>query len=63
MTRATEASAVPAALEPGEAVVQGGLAVVRTGDTAVALLEGEIEGAPAGAEDFAALVAGRARTA
>lgn len=63
VTRATEASSVPAALEPGEAVAQGGLAVVRTGDTAVALLEGEIEGAPAGAEDFAALVAGRARTA
>jgi methionyl-tRNA formyltransferase len=61
VTRAAPASAFPGALAPGEAVAQGGLAVVRTGDTAVALLEGEIEGEPAGPEELAAFVEGRAQ--
>jgi methionyl-tRNA formyltransferase len=54
--RAAPAAGFPAALAPGEAVSQGGVAVVRTGDSAVALLEGEIDGAPAAASDLAALV-------
>ncbi len=55
---AAPAEGFPAALEPGEAIAQGGVAVVRTGDTAVALLEGEIDGEPASAAGIAALVAG-----
>jgi len=61
VTRAAPVASFPAALLPGEAAVQGGLAVVRTGDTAVALLEGEIDGAPADAAELAALVEGRAQ--
>jgi methionyl-tRNA formyltransferase len=57
--RAAPAERFPAALAPGEAIAQGGVAVVRTGDTAVGLLEGEIDGAPASAGDLAALVAAR----
>lgn len=57
-----EARAKPAApLEPGEGVVLEGAAVVRTGDGAVALFEGEIDGEPAGREAIAALFADRAR--
>jgi methionyl-tRNA formyltransferase len=44
-----------AALEPGEGAADGERAVVRTGDGAVVLLRGEIDGAPAGAADLAAL--------
>ena len=58
--RAAPAPEPPAALEPGEAVVLGDLAVVRTGDGAVALLEGEIDGEPAPADALAALVHRRA---
>ena len=58
--RAAPAPDFPAALAPGEAVVRGDLAVVRTGDTAVALLAGEIDGEPASAEALAALVHRRA---
>ncbi|EYF06670.1 methionyl-tRNA formyltransferase [Chondromyces apiculatus] len=43
-------------LVPGEAVVLQGVAVVRTADGAISLLEGEIEGEPATAEDLADLV-------
>lgn len=39
---AAAAPAFPRALEPGEGAVVNGLAVVRTGDSAVVLLEGEI---------------------
>ena len=57
VVRAAPVDAFPAALEPGEAIVQGGVAVVRTADGAVALLEGEIDGDPVSAGDLAALVA------
>jgi methionyl-tRNA formyltransferase len=52
---AAPAGAFPRALAAGEGVAEGGRAVVRTGDGAVVLLRGEIDGAPAGAEDLAAL--------
>ena len=45
----------PSALEPGEGFTQDGRAVVRTGDGAVLLLRGEIEGEPASAEALAEL--------
>lgn len=49
---ATAAPAFPRALEPGEGAVVNGLVVVRTGDSAVALLEGEIlDSAAAPSED------------
>jgi methionyl-tRNA formyltransferase len=63
LLRAAPAPRFLAALEPGEAVVQGGVAVVRTGDGAVALLEGEIDGAPASTLDLAALVERAGRNA
>lgn len=55
--RAAPAPGFPAALSPGEAIALDGVAVVRTGDTAIALLEGEIDGEPASAGELAALVA------
>ena len=55
LTRAAPAPRFPAALEPGEGAVDGGVALVRTADGAVLLLEGEIDGAPATATDLAAL--------
>jgi methionyl-tRNA formyltransferase len=55
--RAAPATNFPAALAPGDAISLGGVAVVRTGDTAIALLQGEIEGDPASAGVLAALVA------
>ncbi|WP_437598780.1 methionyl-tRNA formyltransferase [Sorangium sp. So ce590] len=54
--RAAPAPRFPEALAPGEAVAEGGVVLVRTGDTAVALLEGEIDGEPASAGELAALV-------
>lgn len=42
----------PAALEPGEGYADGERAVVRTGDGAIALLRGEIEGQEAGSKDL-----------
>jgi methionyl-tRNA formyltransferase len=45
----------PLALEPGEGFAEGGRAVIRTGDGAVFLLQGEIEGAPASTEALAGL--------
>jgi methionyl-tRNA formyltransferase len=55
ITRAARAPRFPAALEPGEGAVDGGFVLVRTADGAVLLLEGEIDGVPATAEDLAAL--------
>lgn len=55
--RAAAAPSFPGVLAPGEAIVVDGVAVVRTGDTAVALLEGEIDGEPASADELAAHVA------
>jgi len=43
VTRARVAARFPRALEPGEAAVEDGVAVVRAGDTAVALLAGRLE--------------------
>lgn len=59
VTRAAPASKFPKALEPGEGAVVDGSAVVRTADGAVLLLEGEIDGAPAIAKDFAGLFLSR----
>lgn len=58
--RAAPAATFPAALHPGEAAVLRGVVIVRTGDTAVELLAGEIEGEPASADELAALVRSRA---
>jgi methionyl-tRNA formyltransferase len=55
VTRAADAPRFPAALAPGEGVAQEGTAIVRTGDGAVALLEGEVDGEPADRERLAAL--------
>ncbi|MFO0756821.1 MAG: formyltransferase family protein [Byssovorax sp.] len=56
ITRAEAADRFPRALEPGEGVVEDGRAIVRTGDGAVALLAGEIEGEPATMGDIAAVI-------
>jgi methionyl-tRNA formyltransferase len=53
--RAAPAASFPAALEPGEGAIIGGLPVVRTGDSAVVLVECEIDGEPASGEDLGAL--------
>jgi methionyl-tRNA formyltransferase len=53
--RAAEAASFPAALEPGEGIVQGGLPLIRTGDSAIVLLDVEIDGVPARAEGLARL--------
>jgi len=55
ITRAARATSFPSALEPGEGADDGGLPLVRTGDGAVLLLEGEIDGVPATTSDLAAL--------
>jgi methionyl-tRNA formyltransferase len=55
--RAALAPVFPAALAPGEAIAQDGAAIVRTGDGAVVVLEGEIDGEPASSGELAALVA------
>lgn len=57
LLRAAAAPSSPAALEPGEGAVIGGLPIVRTRDSAVVLLEGEIDGEPASCADLAALLA------
>jgi methionyl-tRNA formyltransferase len=49
------ATRFPADLAPGEGFAEHGRAVVRTGDGAVVLLQGEIEGTPARAEALAQL--------
>jgi methionyl-tRNA formyltransferase len=53
--RAAPAARFPAALAPGEGAAVGHHAVIRTGDGAIVLLEGEIDGRPAGAKDLAGL--------
>ncbi|MDC3952276.1 methionyl-tRNA formyltransferase [Polyangium jinanense] len=52
---ARKAPRFPEALEPGEGYAEGGHAVIRTGDGAVILVRGEIDGAPAPAEALARL--------
>ncbi len=52
---ARKAPRFPEALAPGEGYSEGGHAVIRTGDGAVILVRGEIEGAPAEALDLARL--------
>lgn len=52
---ANKTTRFPAALEPGEGFAEAGHAVIRTGDGAVIVLEGEIDGRPASAEDIARL--------
>jgi methionyl-tRNA formyltransferase len=49
----------PHALEPGEGVVAGERVLVRTSDGAIELLRGEINGAPAGPRELAALFLSR----
>lgn len=55
VTEAAPAPRFPAALTPGEGCVLEDRAVVRTGDGAVVLLRGEIDGEPATAGDLARL--------
>jgi methionyl-tRNA formyltransferase len=57
--QAAPAEAYPKALEPGEGTVVEGRVLVRTGDGAVELLEGEIDGVPAGPRELAALFLSR----
>jgi methionyl-tRNA formyltransferase len=56
---AAPADSYPRALEPGEGTVDGDRVLVRTGDGAIVLLRGEIDGSPASAKDFAALFLSR----
>ena len=55
LLEAEKATRFPAALEPGEGFSEKGRAVIRTGDGAIFLGRGEIDGAPASAEDLAEL--------
>jgi methionyl-tRNA formyltransferase len=57
---ASRATRFPAALAPGEGFAEGGRAVVRTGDGAVVLVRGEIDGGPASPDDLARLFLPRA---
>ena len=57
LTRVRVSANAPAALLPGEGAVVEGLPLVRTGDGALALLEGEIDGEPAGPSELGALFA------
>jgi methionyl-tRNA formyltransferase len=57
ITRARVTRDVPRALEPGEAVVRDGVAVVRAGDDAVELLAGRVEGEDEDELDAAGLAA------
>lgn len=57
--RAAPARSVPRVLSPGEGAVVGDEVVVRTGDGALALLEAEIDGAPARSPEIAALFRSR----
>lgn len=52
---AEQTSRFPSALEPGEGYVDQDRAVVRTGDGAIVLLRGEIDGREASIKDFARL--------
>jgi methionyl-tRNA formyltransferase len=55
--RARRAERYPAVLLPGEAAVVDGVAVVRTADAAIELIEAEIDDRRAGSRDLADLVA------
>jgi methionyl-tRNA formyltransferase len=57
LVTAAQVHEAPRALMPGEAAVVDGLAVVRAGDTGVALLRAEVQGQAEGAEGLAMLVA------
>jgi methionyl-tRNA formyltransferase len=57
--RAARVTDYPSALAPGEGAAVGGRVIVRTGDGAVELLGGEIDGAPAGPSGFAPLFLSR----
>ncbi len=57
--KAAPAVIFPKALEPGEGAVVEGRVLVRTGDGAVELLRGEIDGVPAGPRELAALFLSR----
>jgi methionyl-tRNA formyltransferase len=59
--QATATDTYPRALVPGEGFVEGERVLVRTGDGAVELRRGEIEGAPAGPRELAALFRSRSR--
>ncbi len=61
VTRAERSAWVPRTLEPGEAMLRDGRAVVRTADGAVVLLAGEVEGRVLDADGLARLVT-RARS-
>jgi len=52
---AAKAPRFPAALEPGEGYADSGHAIIRTGDGAVTIIQGEIDGKIARAEDLAEL--------
>jgi methionyl-tRNA formyltransferase len=56
--RAEAVPRFPRALDPGEGARVDGFALVRTGDGALRLLEGEIDGAAADAVALAALFPG-----
>jgi methionyl-tRNA formyltransferase len=59
LLRVAAAPKFPTALRPGEGVVSEGQPIVRTGDTAVVLLEGEIDGRVATADDLSRLFRSR----
>lgn len=59
LLQAAPATHYPHALEPGEGVVYGDRVLVRTSDGAIELLRGEINGAPAGRRELAALFLSR----
>lgn len=58
--RAAAVGRFPQALAPGEGTVDGERVIVRTGDGAIELIEAEIDGAPAGPAELAALFLSRA---
>jgi methionyl-tRNA formyltransferase len=57
IVKADRAPAFPRALEPGEAALLGDAAIVRTGDSAVRLLEGECDGVALDRRSLSGLVA------
>lgn len=58
--KAAAATRFPEALAPGEGIVEDGRVLVRTGDGAIEVTHGEIDGAPAGPAELAALFLSRA---
>lgn len=61
VTEAAAATDFPRALAPGEGTVVEGSVVVRTGDGAITLIRGEIDGEPAGPRELSALFLSRTR--